>query len=229
MESQDQLSTDPSAIAETVQSCAVVTSMTISDSDDGNDVATTSPVFTSVNTVTTPHPSVSKKVVEKELRQPFPVKVYEMLENADEKQFSHVVSWNATGTGFMVHDKEHFTREIVPDYFNLTKYKSFQRQVGFVRSTRMRHNSLPRHFYIPLAFTHYIQTRFTCTLPDEIAVVIWISTSDRWPEQGIAISREITERGSGACSPNEADRLQTTKPRKASRATREKKAAATTS
>ena len=73
---------------------------------------------------------LSKKLVEKEMRQPFPVKVYEMLENAESKQFSHIVSWNTDGTGFMVHDKEYFTKEIVPHYFNLTKYKSFQRQVG---------------------------------------------------------------------------------------------------
>ena len=73
---------------------------------------------------------LSKKLVEKEMRQPFPVKVYEMLENAESKEFSHIVSWNADGTGFMVHDKEYFTKEIVPHYFNLTKYKSFQRQVS---------------------------------------------------------------------------------------------------
>jgi len=80
----------------------------------------------------------SKKAVDRELRQPFPVKVYEMLENADKKQFSHAVSWNPQGTGFMVHDKNSFTKLIVPDYFNLTKYKSFQRQLslyGFQRVT----------------------------------------------------------------------------------------------
>jgi hypothetical protein len=68
----------------------------------------------------------------KELRQPFPVKVYEMLEDADrpEKNFSHIVSWNPIGNGFKVHNKDCFTKEIVPHYFNLTKYKSFQRQVS---------------------------------------------------------------------------------------------------
>jgi hypothetical protein len=72
------------------------------------------------------------------MRQPFPVKVYEMLENAGRQKFDHIVSWNDVGTGFMVHDKDHFTKEIVPHYFNLTKYKSFQRQLslyGFQRVT----------------------------------------------------------------------------------------------
>eukprot|EP00536_Pseudo-nitzschia_multiseries_P011832 jgi/Psemu1/94748/gw1.425.1.1 len=61
-----------------------------------------------------------------------------MLEDADSKNFSHIVSWNPSGDGFMVHDKDQFTREIVPRYFALTKYKSFQRQLslyGFQRVT----------------------------------------------------------------------------------------------
>merc|ERR1711862_583723 len=91
---------------------------------------------------------LSKKLVEKEMRQPFPVKVYEMLENAESKEFSHIVSWNADGTGFMVHDKEYFTKEIVPHYFNLTKYKSFQRQLslyGFQRVTVGENKGLRFH------------------------------------------------------------------------------------
>lgn len=99
-----------------------------------NSCTLTSPSNVSSISSSTP----SKKAVDRELRQPFPVKVYEMLENADKKQFSHAVSWNPQGTGFMVHDKNSFTKLIVPDYFNLTKYKSFQRQLslyGFQRVT----------------------------------------------------------------------------------------------
>jgi len=86
-----------------------------------------------------PLPSSAKKAMDsKESRQPFPAKVYDMLQDADARNFSQIVSWNATGDGFMVHDKDHFTAEIVPRYFNLTKYKSFQRQLslyGFQRVT----------------------------------------------------------------------------------------------
>ncbi len=93
--------------------------------------------------------SPSKKAaVDRELRQPFPVKVYEMLENAEKKQFAHIVSWNENGTGFMVHDKDHFTKEIVPHYFNLTKYKSFQRQVSTCLSTYLAFEFPPRRFLI---------------------------------------------------------------------------------
>lgn len=84
----------------------------------------------------------------KETRQPFPVKVYEMLEDADAKDFAHIVSWNSPGNGFMVHKKELFIHEIVPKYFNQTKYKSFQRQLslyGFQRVTVGPNKGLRHH------------------------------------------------------------------------------------
>lgn len=71
-------------------------------------------------------------------RQPFPIKVYAMLEDADSKNFSDIVAWNPPGNGFLVKDKNRFIQDIVPQYFNQTKYKSFQRQLslyGFNRVT----------------------------------------------------------------------------------------------
>lgn len=84
----------------------------------------------------------------KEARLPFPCKVYDMLEDADQQCFQHIVSWNSEGAGFMVHNKELFTKEIVPHYFNQTKYKSFQRQLslyGFQRKTSGKSKGLRYH------------------------------------------------------------------------------------
>ena len=130
METQEQFSNDAIAMAiAIVDPASLVVGMTIDDIDgEGEATGPAVPSITASNVSSSGSPT-SKKV-DKELRQPFPVKVYEMLENADEKQFSHIVSWNAVGTGFMVHNKDLFTKEIVPHYFNLTKYKSFQRQVS---------------------------------------------------------------------------------------------------
>ena len=142
MEMQEQLSNDAIAMA-IVSPASEVVGLTIDDIIDDVDVdvdgeatrsadpvpSITASNVTSSGSGSSGSPSTSKKV-DRELRQPFPVKVYEMLENADEKQFSHIVSWNEVGTGFMVHNKDLFTKEIVPHYFNLTKYKSFQRQVS---------------------------------------------------------------------------------------------------
>lgn len=106
----------------------IITSSTVGDGGSGDYDGDDGDVEQQVN-----NPIIDTTINNsKELRQPFPMKVYEMLEDADrpEKNFSHIVSWNPIGNGFKVHNKDCFTKEIVPHYFNLTKYKSFQRQVS---------------------------------------------------------------------------------------------------
>eukprot|EP00934_Nitzschia_sp_Nitz4_P001035 Nitzschia sp. Nitz4//scaffold6_size259037//139739//140719//NITZ4_001083-RA/size259037-processed-gene-0.21-mRNA-1//1//CDS//3329556920//1035//frame0 len=95
--------------------------------------------------------------VNKEVRQPFPCKVYEMLEDADSKGFSDVVAWNKEGNGFMVHNKDRFTKEIVPKYYNQTRYKSFQRQLslyGFQRTTTGSNKGLRYHEKLQRGMKH---------------------------------------------------------------------------
>jgi hypothetical protein len=82
------------------------------------------------------------------LRLPFPCKLFEILEDADENGFRHVVCWNSEGDGFMVHDTAAFMKQVIPQYFNQTKYKSFQRQLslyGFTRVTTGRRKGLRLH------------------------------------------------------------------------------------
>lgn len=90
--------------------------------------------------------SPSKK--EKEARLHFPCKVYDMLEDAEKQGHQDIVSWNTSGTGFTVHNKDLFTKKIIPLYFNQTKYKSFQRQLslyGFQRITGGENKGLRYH------------------------------------------------------------------------------------
>ena len=129
MEIRDKLSND-SMTELTVKADPLVVSTTFSDGDAGVPDPDTTCIPSNNSSVNSAGTS-SKKTMDKEMRQPFPVKVYEMLENAEIQKFDNIVSWNEVGTGFMVHDKDHFTKDIVPQYFNLTKYKSFQRQVSF--------------------------------------------------------------------------------------------------
>ena len=148
MEIKEKPSNDTMAVV-TADPAPVVVAMAVGEGNSNGvneheSSCVLSNVCSNVNSSSTP----SKKAVDKELRQPFPVKVYEMLENAEEKQFSHIVSWNEAGTGFMVHDKDHFTKEIVPHYFNLTKYKSFQRQVSPMSNEMLS---------FPLLFNDYSQ------------------------------------------------------------------------
>jgi hypothetical protein len=61
-----------------------------------------------------------------------------MLECVDDLGLAHIVSWQAHGRAFIVHDADKF-RELLPRFFKLSKIPSFQRQLnlyGFVRLTR---------------------------------------------------------------------------------------------
>jgi hypothetical protein len=76
------------------------------------------------------------KKLSSEPKSKFPTRLRKMLDDAEENDFSHVVSWNSEGGSFKVHDPMVFADDVMPTYFNQTKYKSFQRQLnlyGFVR------------------------------------------------------------------------------------------------
>ena len=84
----------------------------------------------------------------------FPFRLYEMLDDAEEQGFDHIVSWimvpsknksnknnsksnnskersDEEDTYFKVHDRTKFTEELLPKYFpKQTKYRSFLRQLN---------------------------------------------------------------------------------------------------
>jgi hypothetical protein len=59
----------------------------------------------------------------------FPWKLHELLEKTD-KGHSSVVSWLPGGKAFKVHKKEDFCNELMPAFFNSSKYKTFQRSLN---------------------------------------------------------------------------------------------------
>jgi hypothetical protein len=67
----------------------------------------------------------------------FPIKVYAMLELADNIfEFAQAVTWLPHGRAFRIHNKVKFMEEVVPVFFNQTKIRSFNRQLymwGFRR------------------------------------------------------------------------------------------------
>lgn len=70
----------------------------------------------------------------------FPVKLYDMLQCAEEVGIDHAISWQPHGRCFVVHDPKAFC-SIMPNFFSFTKIASFQRQLnlyGFQRLTRGR-------------------------------------------------------------------------------------------
>jgi heat shock transcription factor 4 len=56
------------------------------------------------------------------------MKLHGMLTDSEVHGFDDVVGWLPGGRSFKVVDPTRFAREIMPQYFNQTKYKSFQRQ-----------------------------------------------------------------------------------------------------
>jgi hypothetical protein len=70
------------------------------------------------------------------LRLPFPWALHEMLNQAEDRGFSNIVSWGSEGACFKVYDTKAFMKHVAPRYFRQTRYKSFQRQLhlyGFSR------------------------------------------------------------------------------------------------
>ena len=67
---------------------------------------------------------------------PFAFRLHRMLDYAEKQGKQDVISWLPFGKSFRVHNQDEFIRDVSPVYFNLTQYKSFQRQLlnyGFMR------------------------------------------------------------------------------------------------
>ena len=58
----------------------------------------------------------------------FPVKLYQMMEYAEQRGLDSIISWVLNGRGFMIHNPERMM-EILPLFFGQTKYRSFRRQL----------------------------------------------------------------------------------------------------
>mmetsp|Transcript_6771 Transcript_6771/g.9919 ORF Transcript_6771/g.9919 Transcript_6771/m.9919 type:complete len:388 (-) Transcript_6771:140-1303(-) len=72
----------------------------------------------------------------REGRVTFPLKLHQILWN---DSISHIISWMSHGRAWKVHDQNKFEKEVMPKYFDMTKYSSFSRQVtgwGFHRINR---------------------------------------------------------------------------------------------
>ena len=62
-------------------------------------------------------------------RLPFPLKLYQMLEDTECQGKCHIISWLPGGNGLVIHKPQALTDELLPHYFRQTKYRSFTRQV----------------------------------------------------------------------------------------------------
>jgi hypothetical protein len=69
----------------------------------------------------------------------FPTRLHLMLSSAESEHFDHIVSWQPHGRSFKIHQPLRFATEVMPLWFQQTKFASFRRQLnlyGFSRLTR---------------------------------------------------------------------------------------------
>lgn len=60
----------------------------------------------------------------------FPFKLHHILSEAERLGFDHVIAWTAAGDGFRVYEPKTFARTVMPRFFGMSHYKSFQRQLS---------------------------------------------------------------------------------------------------
>ena len=78
----------------------------------------------------------------------FPWKLHLMLEEAEANNFQSIVSWVQDGTAFKVHNTTEFLTQVMPRYFDQSKFESFRRQLnlyGFSRITRGENRGVYYH------------------------------------------------------------------------------------
>jgi hypothetical protein len=82
-------------------------------------------------------PGAERQAMRGGVAQPFPEKLYFMLQEVEQEGKSHIASFYSHGRAFGIHDMKAFEDEILPKYFiNQTKLVSFVRQLnlyGFAR------------------------------------------------------------------------------------------------
>jgi len=71
----------------------------------------------------------------------FPFKLHSILESAGTSGKESIISWLPSGKAFKIHKPKEFADVIMPQYFNQTKYRSFQRQLYIYGFDRVKDKS----------------------------------------------------------------------------------------
>lgn len=71
----------------------------------------------------------------------FPFKLHSILESSGKSGQESIISWLPSGKAFKIHKPKEFADAIMPQYFNQTKYRSFQRQLYIYGFDRVKDKS----------------------------------------------------------------------------------------
>jgi antirestriction protein len=70
---------------------------------------------------------------------PFPFKLHQLLEEAEDCCIDHIVSWLPSEEAFKIHDPDAFVSSVMTKYFKQSKIKSFTRQLVSHRRAPVLH------------------------------------------------------------------------------------------
>jgi HSF-type DNA-binding len=68
-------------------------------------------------------------------RSPFPQALHKLLDDASINGFDDIISWDSHGRSFRIQDPPRFVEEVMPKYFNQSRYPSFQVRFFFFSSS----------------------------------------------------------------------------------------------
>lgn len=71
-----------------------------------------------------------KKTTKSSCPEPFPQKLYRMLDETESQELTNIVSFMPSGKSFRIHDRSLFISQISPKYFNQKNIQSFKRQLS---------------------------------------------------------------------------------------------------
>lgn len=78
----------------------------------------------------------------------FPKMLYQMVNDAEDRNYTDVIAWMPHGRSFAIKDKDRFTNEILPMHFgSQNSFASFQRQLNVYGFLRMTKNGPDRKSY----------------------------------------------------------------------------------
>eukprot|EP00590_Aulacoseira_subarctica_P007095 CAMPEP_0172423522 /NCGR_PEP_ID=MMETSP1064-20121228/17186_1 /TAXON_ID=202472 /ORGANISM="Aulacoseira subarctica , Strain CCAP 1002/5" /LENGTH=221 /DNA_ID=CAMNT_0013164939 /DNA_START=221 /DNA_END=886 /DNA_ORIENTATION=- len=98
-------------------------------SSKNHHVVSFSPVQSIASVQGAPYQNVSY-TANKTKANAFPQALHKMLQAAVNSGFQDIVSWQPHGQAFRIHDKQEFAKRILPTYFRMSKFTSFQRQIN---------------------------------------------------------------------------------------------------
>jgi hypothetical protein len=102
---------------------------------------------------------------------PFTWKLYQLLEDAEEKGYSDVVSWSPDGQSFQIYQVQTFSETVMKDNFRQKHFKSFTRQVS---SLSLASNSPARCETKGQTVSDHFSIFLSCLLLPTLALHLWV-------------------------------------------------------